>query len=481
MKSVWSKTVEIPERKALSGNLRTDVAVIGAGITGILTAYYLKQEGFNVAVLEADRIASGQTKNTTAKITSQHGMFYDTLIKKHGVENARIYARANEAAISAYERIIDENHIEAHFKRLPSYLYSIKDGEALKREAKAASSLGINAHFTMETELPFAIAGAVCFENQAQFHPLEFIKQISEKVTIYEKTRVLSVKKHVVYTDKGEVTAKYIVFATHYPFINLPGFYFMRQHQERSYVLALSGVEKFNGMYYGIDKNSFSFRMIDDILLFGGGAHRTGENKAGGVYAHLREEAEKYYPKYNEIAYWSAQDCISHDYIPFIGRFSILRPYWYVATGFKKWGMTTSMLSAMIISDQICGRENSYEKLFTPQRLYFIASAGDLAKDIGKSVKGLAKGHFHIPFVEMNELPIGKGCIVRRGFRRYGCYRDENGILHRISVRCPHMGCELEWNPDELSWDCPCHGSRYNYDGKLIDNPAQVEKCEKKY
>lgn len=476
MESIWSEEVTIPRRKELIGGLNIEVAVIGGGMAGLLTACFLKEQGCDVVVLEAERIAGGQTKHTTAKITGQHGLIYDKLIRNCGMEKAGLYAKANESAIRAYQKIIEDKNIACDFQRLPSYLYSIKQKEPLMAEADAAAALGIKAYFTKKNKLPFPTAGAVCFENQAQFHPLKFIREISEGITIYENTRVISVKQHIIYTERGTVTADNIVFATHYPFINLPGFYFVRQHQERSYVLALSGAAKLNGMYYGIDRNSLSFRNSGELLLLGGGVHRTGENREGGSYEMLRKEARKLYPNATEIAHWSAQDCMPHDEIPFIGRYSKFRPYWYVATGFKKWGMTSSMIAAMIISDMIGGKENEYAQLFTPQRFYFRASMKNLLKDLGKSTKGLVKGSFHFPFSSVEKLPEGHGGIVRKGLKRYGVYKDEQGIIHQISAKCPHMGCELEWNPDELSWDCPCHGSRYDYDGKLMDNPAQINK-----
>lgn len=435
--SIWSRDIEFPERKPLEKDMDIQVAVIGAGMAGLLTAFHLGRQGLDVVVLEADRIAGGQTKNTTAKITSQHGLIYSSLLQKYGTEEAGMYARANEIAINSYGQIIEENKIQCGFERIPSYLYSRADKQSLEQEADAAAGLGIKSFFTEKNDLPFPAVGAVCFEEQAQFHPLEFIRHISEGLTIYERTRVISVKGHKIQTDRGNVTAEHIVFATHYPFINVPGFYFMRQHQQRSYVLALSGAATYKGMYYSADQGGISLRNDGDILLFGGGGHRTGENTCGGVYRALAAEAKRYYPDCQVIAGWSAQDCMPHDDIPFIGRYSVYRPYWYVATGFKKWGMTSSMISARIISNQICGLDNPYESLFSPQRFHFRAAAKPFLKDVGISVKGLTRGLFH----------PGK--------------------------RCPHMGCGLKWNPDENSWDCPCHGSRFSSEGDLIDDPAQ--------
>lgn len=438
--SHWSREVSIPSRRSMKGDKETETAVIGAGMAGLLTAYFLKKQGRKVIVLEADRIAGGQTKNTTAKITSQHGLIYSSLMKKIGKDRAKLYAMANQEAVRLYEKLVTEQEIECDFRKLSSVLYSCREADCLKREAEAAESLGLKASFTEKTELPFRVEGAVSFEDQAQFEPLAFVKNISQELEIYESTRALSVRGNIIETDHGNVTADHIVFATHYPFINVPGFYFLRQHQERSYVLALSGAEQYENMYYGMDAGALSFRNAGEYLLLGGSGHRTGDKKCGGAYETLAEEAVKLYPDCQIEAGWSAQDCVTHDRIPFIGKFSLYHSNWYVATGFKKWGMTTSMVAARLISDQICEVGNPYESLFRPARFLLRASAKDLLKDIGISAAGLIRG----------------------GFQK--------------NRRCTHMGCGCRWNPNEQSWDCPCHGSRFKVDGSLIDNPAQMSK-----
>lgn len=476
MKSIWSETTKIPPRQPLTEDQSVDVAVIGAGMAGILTAYFLSRQGMKVIVLEADRIGSGQTKNTTAKITSQHGMIYEKLIKTFSREKARLYGEGNQAAIDKYQEIIEKEAIFCGFKRLPAYLYSKEENSAkekLIREAQAASELGLPAHFCEKVSLPFETVGAVCFEDQAQFHPLKFIEGLAEKLKIYENTRVLRVKGHWIQTDRGKVNARQIVFAVHYPMLIVPGFYFLRLHQERSYVAAYEGAAPLEGMYYSIDQNGLSYRSYGDLLLAGGGSHRTGKNERGGRYEEIRRKAGQDFPGLKERTYWSAQDCLTHDGLPLIGKYSVFRPYWHVITGFKKWGMTFSMLGAMILSDNIAGRENPYARLFSPQRWTFFPSLKKLIIDLGESAAGLLwlRHFWNLP--KESELLKGQGGVVRKGIRRYGCYREEDGTLHRISLRCPHMGCELSWNPDEKSWDCPCHGSRFDYHGNLIDDPAR--------
>lgn len=483
MESLWRKQTKIKKtnsdkENSISSNIHRDVIVVGAGMAGLLIAYYLKEQGKDVLVLEADRITSGQTERTTAKITSQHDLKYSKLVKKVGIKKARMYALANEVAISEYEQFIREHKIECQFKRVPAYLYTMQDEAMLIKEAKTAAALGIEAFFTKETELPFSVKGAVCFLKQAQFSPLEFINPICSELEILENTKVIAVKGNRVIarniSENKIFTADKIVIATHYPILNVPGFYFMRQHQERSYVLALSGCKKIKGMYYGIDSDGLSFRQAGEVLLLGGKSHRTGQNQKGGAYDFLMQEARRYYPECKEKTRWSAQDCMPHDGIPFIGKYSIFTPHIYVATGFQKWGMTSSMIAAMILRDELCGVSNPYAKVFSPQRLNIRASFGSLILDVFESVKGLSKGFFHRPKKKADVLQNGHGGIVSIEGQRYACYRDNQGKLHKISAKCPHMGCELTWNPDEKSWDCPCHGSRFDVDGKLFDNPAKV-------
>ena len=471
MESILTESCQLKECKPLSGDIEAEIAVIGAGIAGLLTASALQKAGRQVVVLEANRIASGQTRNTTAKITSQHGMIYRRLIDTLGRDRAKQYAMANEAAVEAYRRLTVSEHIRCSFEERNAYVYG-SDSEQLQAETEAAASLGLPASFVRDTTLPLSAAGAVCFARQAQFHPLQFLEHIARPLTVYENTPVLRVEEDRIQTPNAAVRAKQIVFACHYPFVNFPGLYFARMHQERSYVLALEHAAQVDGMWVGAASDAFSFRNYGKLLLLGGGGHRCGENSAGGKYELLRQKAKEWFPDSREIAHWSAQDCVSADGVPFIGRYAESRPNWYVATGFQKWGMTSAMVSAMLLRDLICGNENPYAEVFDPGRFDAAAVPG-LAKEGVQAVKGLAKEIFQIPSSTAAAIPKGHGGIVFLHGKKIGVYKDEKGQLYPVQIRCPHLGCQLEWNPDERSWDCPCHGSRFDRFGNLISGPAQ--------
>ncbi|MCX0370860.1 FAD-dependent oxidoreductase [Clostridium perfringens] len=458
--------------------MKTDVLVIGAGIAGILTAYMLKQRGREVVVIDAAEIASGNTKNTTAKITSQHDLIYSKLITEFGEEKARQYAKANELAIKKYKEIIEDRRIECDFEEKPAYVYSLNEVDVLKEEVEAAKKLGIDAQFVQEANLPFKINGALKFNNQAQFNPLKFLKDISNELVIYENTRALEIKENLVVTSGGNITAKNIVVATHYPIMNAPGYYFMKMHQERSYVLALENKSEVDGMYIDLNKEGYSFRTYNNLLLLGGISHRTGENEEGGSYDELRKVAKRLYPKAKEKYHWSAQDCMTIDGIPYIGRYSSETRNIYVATGFNKWGMTSSMVSAMIISDMILEKENDFSEIFSPRRFDLSLSINNIANDLIETAKNFIAQKVYIPSSEIEHIKNGHGGIIEYNGEKVGVYKNKEGKEFFVSTKCTHLGCQLSWNADELTWDCPCHGSRFDYKGRLIGSPATKDLVE---
>ncbi|MDD4797703.1 MAG: FAD-dependent oxidoreductase, partial [Eubacteriales bacterium] len=298
------------------------------------------------------------------------------------------------------------------------------------------------------------------------------LSAVARRLTIYEQTRVTGVEEHALHAQGHTVTARHIVFASHYPFVNVSGYYFMRMHQQRSYLLALEGARPVHGMYIGADEDDYTLRDYGEVLLFGGAGHRTGENTGGGRYEQLRRAAKQLYPAASEAAHWSAQDCMTPDNRPYIGGYSSAQPDWYVATGFGKWGMTSSMVAAMLLADAIDRRENQFSPVFAARRLA-LSSLPALAKDGAQAVKGLARESLHIPQQTLEAIGPGQGGVVGVGGEKVGVYRDDAGDVFLVDTRCPHLGCQLEWNPDEKSWDCPCHGSRFSYTGQLLDGPAQ--------
>lgn len=426
MNSLWSRTADIAERKALGTDCRTDVLIVGGGIAGILCAYKMECAGIPYILAEAGTVCSGITRNTTAKITCQHGLIYSRLIKEYGVEKARMYFEANRAALKEY-RILCKN-IDCDFEEKDSYVYSVSDRKAIEKEVKSIEELGFTADFTEETSLPFDIAGAVRFPNQAQFNPMKFISSISEGLNIYEHTKICEFQGKKVVTNQGTIHAKKIIIATHFPIINKHGGYFLKQYQHRSYVIAFENTQQIDGMYVDERKTGMSFRNYRDLLLIGGGGHRTG--KQGGKWQEISDFASRRYPNAKERFRWAAQDCMTLDGIPYIGLYSHGTPDMYVATGFNKWGMTSAMAAASILTDMIKGKQNDYASLFSPARSML---------------------HPQL-FINAAEAAVN--------------------LLTPTVKRCPHLGCALKWNSQEHSWDCPCHGSRFDEDGALIDNPA---------
>lgn len=472
MESIWSMQTKLASYPALEGNLNTDVAVIGGGMAGLLTAYFLQQQGAKTIVLEAQSIAGGQTKNTTAKITAQHHLIYHHLIKCLGREQALMYAKANQEAVMNFRKLVEKLQIACHFEEKSSYVYTTENPQEVEMEASAAQQLGLNAFFTTKTGLPFPIRGAVRMDHQAQFHPLEFIKGLIQELTIYENTFVHTIEGRTIRTLNGSVQAKAIVVATHYPFLNVPGFYFMRMHQERSYVVALKNAKNVDGMYIDAANGGYSLRNYENLLLLGGGNHRTGENSAGGKYKSLASAARQWFPQSDVLTQWSAQDCITLDKVPYIGHYCLTTPDLYVATGFCKWGMTGSMVAAKLISEKILGHQSPYEEVFTPQRFKMTASLESMLKDGYQAAKGIGRRFFQLPDALLRDLPLGHGGIIEYNGEKIGVYKDVHNNIHAVYTKCPHLGCQLEWNPDERSWDCPCHGSRFDYRGNLMDNPA---------
>ena len=426
MKSLWEQTSQQAAFGKLEKDIKTDVLIIGGGMAGVLCAYMLHHAGVNYVLTEAETIGSGVTKNTTAKITVQHGLIYDQLIRRFGLNRAWQYWKANEVALNRYRKLC--RNISCDFEEKDSYVYSRTDRAKIEREIRALEKIGGHGEFTEHLPLPFPVAGAVRLSHQAQFHPLKFLATIAKDLHIYEHTPVRELLGTTAVTDHGRIQAGKIIVTTHFPFLNRHGSYFIKLYQHRSYVIALKNTPTVKGMYVDEAQKGLSFRNYKDLLFIGGGGHRTG--KQGGNWRELREFSQRYYPHASEAHHWATQDCMTLDGVPYIGPYSANTPHLYVAAGFNKWGMTSAMAAALLLSDLVVEHKNPYAEIFSPSRTILHPQL---------AINGFeAVTHLLIP----------------------------------ASPRCPHMGCALQWNPHEHTWDCPCHGSRFTAEGRLIDNPA---------
>lgn len=367
MKSVWSMETKASEFESLKGDIKTDVLIIGGGITGLLCAYMLKNAGVDCVLAEADEICSGITKNTTAKITYQHGLIYNEMINRFGADTARLYFEANQKALNKYKELAKD--MDCDFKECSNIVYSQDNREKIEKELDALSKIGCQAEFMDDLPLPISVAGAVKIKNQAQFNPLKFAYFIAKDLPIFEHTKILELKPEYAVCEYGKIKAKKIIVATHFPLINKHGGYFLKMYQHRSYVIAMENAPVIEDMYVDASKSGMSFRGYKNMLLLGGGSHRTG--KKGGNWNELSAFAKSAYPQAREVCRWATQDCMTLDDIPYIGQYSKQTPNFYVATGFNKWGMTSAMTAAMILADLVQEKENKYAGVFSPSRSIF--------------------------------------------------------------------------------------------------------------
>lgn len=430
IKSIWQNDALKVKFDALKSNKSTDVLIIGGGIAGILCAYKLKSSGIDCMLVEATEICGGITKNTTAKITLQHGLIYDKMIKRFGKDKAQLYAEAQIEACKEYTRLCES--IDCDYETRNSYVYSLDSRKKIEKEVDALRRIGIKAEFSNAHELPFSVAGAICVRGQAQFHPLKFLYTIAKRLPIYEHTKVIELKPNKARTNHGEITYKKLIIATHFPMLNKHGLYSLKLYQHRSYVISLKGAQSINGMYVDASDTGLSFRSYGDQLLLGGGGHRTG--KQGGCWQELEEFSKIHYKNAKIMEKWATQDCMTLDGVPYIGQYARSTPNIFVATGFQKWGMTNAMVAADILCDLVREKSNPYAAVFSPSRTVFRPR---LASNVFESTIGL---------------------------------------LTPTAPRCPHLGCALKYNKAEHTWDCPCHGSRFTEHGELIDNPATDDK-----
>lgn len=427
MESVWNIDKTPPNKKTLDRDIKTDVLIIGGGLCGILCAYKLKLRGINCVIAEKGEICSGNTSGTTAKINAQHGLIYSKLISSFGKEYAKMYLRANLKAVDDYISLCRKLGVKIEVEH--SFLYTTEDKSKLEKEQSALNSIGYDALIFDDLPLPFKTSGALCFKNQAQINPIDLLYNLAENLEIYTNTMITDVKDKTAYTDKGyKITAENIVFATHFPFVDKEGLYFAKMYQSRSYAYAIDKVPIISGMYRDADENGFSLRHYKNMMIIVGGGRKTGA-KSGG-YKAVRAFINEHYPSANIVSKFAAQDCITLDKVAYIGKYSKKDNGRFVITGCNKWGFTTAMTGSDIIADLIEGKQNDYSEIYSPTR-------------------SILK-----PQLLVNVLNTAKNFV---GFS---------------SHRCTHLGCRLKYNGKEGAYECPCHGSRYDRQGNVLDSPT---------
>ncbi|WP_349408938.1 FAD-dependent oxidoreductase [Pseudalkalibacillus sp. SCS-8] len=487
---IWNEDRKLPSFRPLNENKTVDVAIIGAGITGITTGYMLAKEGLNVAIIDAGTVAHGTTGHTTAKVTAQHDMIYDEFIQHLGEEKAKRYYEANHEALEFISRTVDQKGIECGFTREDAYIYATTDSSSkiLQKEFEAYKKLGIDGDLVDSIPFSFPVQSALVMRNQAQFHPLKYLQSLIDDFTasgglIYENTTAVDVQTNsqqpVVVTKQGwKITCDYIVTSSHFPFFDGRGFYFTRMHAEKSYVLAVKPQKEYpGGMYLSVDKPTRSLRDTvingEKYILVGGESHKTGQGINTIKHYEALEEWAAETLGIKEVPYrWSTQDLITIDNLPYIGRISSKYDNIFVATGYRKWGMTTSTVAAQLLTDLITKKENRYEDLFTPSR--FLADLGlkDFIVQNSDVAAHFVAGKLGMKHKNVEELASDEGAVVKVKGKRAGAYKDKNGYLHLVDTTCTHLGCECEWNSGDRTWDCPCHGSRFSIDGSVIEGPA---------
>ncbi|GAA0928090.1 FAD-dependent oxidoreductase [Kribbella koreensis] len=478
----------MPRYDALQGDTTVDVLVIGGGLIGLTTALLLARDGAQVALIEAQRIGSRTSGHTTGKVTSQHGAIYATLVARHGTAKARQYATANQAAVEQVAALIDAEGIDCEFLRTPAYVYSTKSADALDSEAAAASSLGLPAHLVDAAEVGVPAAAALRFDNQVQLHPVRYLAGLATAFErtggrIFEHTRAVKVDEkdgavHVSTEKGGVITAYQAVLATLLP-IGITGAYFARTRPKQSHGIAVRlPVEAPTGMAISVDSPTHSTRPWPgggpNGLIVVGSDHEVGStNETGAAYQSLVDWVNSTWNAAIEPEYrWSAHDYSTPDLLPYVGRSPGSRSI-FVATGMHKWGLSNGTVAAGIINDLIAGRDHPAADLYDATRFGDTRAVAKLITDNLKVGKNFTLGHAQrILRGGLDHLEAGQGGLLKTGNGTIGGYRDQDGNLHTIKPICTHLGCPLTWNTADTTWDCSCHGSRFDPDGEILDGPA---------
>jgi glycine/D-amino acid oxidase-like deaminating enzyme/nitrite reductase/ring-hydroxylating ferredoxin subunit len=487
--SYWIESTEEPSYPALTGDLEVDVCVVGAGIVGVTAATLLKATGRKVALLDMGGVARGASGCTTAKITSGHNLIYQDLERVHGVSAARAYAQANEAGLAQIATFVERFGIDCDFERKANYVYceESEDVDGIRREVDACGRAGLDVAFVTGTTLPFPIAGAIELADQAQFHPRKYLLALADRLRgggshVFQRTRAVGVHEGdpcVVDTPGSHVRAEHVVLATHYPFLDR-GLFFPRVHPTRSYAIAgaIDDGSAPEGMFISSSEPIRSIRTIRDdartLLMVGGEGHSVGQDHdTQARYSKLEAWARDRLGLTSVEYRWSTQDGVSVDGLPYVGPIRLGTTKVFTATAFAKWGLANGAVAAEIIADAITGRPNQWASLFNPNRITIRQSAQRFVAENAKVALHFLRDRVaHPQRGDLEQLSAGEAAIHRRGTRLIAVYRDDHGELHSVSAVCTHLGCVVAWNSADKSWDCPCHGSRFDVDGRVLEGPA---------
>ena len=455
----------------------------------------LIQKGLNVIVLEKSKICMGVTANSTAKLTSQHGLFYKYLENEYGLNFAKSYLESNEQGIQLAEEIVKKENIDCDFEKKDAYVFAtnISELEKIKQEIEVLEKIGFNAEYIENIDIPAEnVNGSIKFKNQAQFNARKYTIQLFERISkkgakIFENSKVEKIEKigekYSIKSGKNRVTAKKVVIATHYPIKNFPGIYFSKMYQDKTYAIAVDTGKKENeniieGMYIQSSEPVISFRTAKyngkNLLIVSGSGHKTGQTniKMEDNFINLENYIKKYYPDAKVMFKWSTEDCVTLDKIPYIGKFSNLLPNMYVATGFKKWGMSTAHVAGKIISDLILKKESKYANIYTATRLEPIRNIKEFGNILKESTNSLFFNKMKSANTMYDDIKLGDGGVVDLNGKKVGIYKRDDGEVFAVKPYCGHLGCLVSWNNLEKTWDCPCHGSRYDYMGNIITEPT---------
>ncbi|HWM94555.1 MAG TPA: FAD-dependent oxidoreductase [Thermoanaerobaculia bacterium] len=480
MSTIWDKK-ELPHQPPLEGDERVDVAIVGAGITGLTAARLLVEKGKRVAVLEQNRIGTGTTGGTTAHVTQVPDRRYAELVSKFGRDGMRQVVESTRAAMERIASFVEEDAISCDFARIPAYLYTESEDEVsrLQEEVDAAREVGMPAVFVRELPLPFRTAGAVRFDDQARFHPLAYLAGLAAKVDrIYEETRVVNVEgdgPFRVETERGTVTADTVLFATHTP----AGFSLLHAELEplRSYVLGirLRNQEPPDGLFFDTaDPYNYTRRQPDNggnVLIVGGKDHKTGHGDPEESYRALEEYVRERWNVESIDYRWSAQFYEPPDGLPLIGE-ALTSSRVFVATGYSGTGMVFGTVGGMLLADLALDRAPGWAEVYRTSRFKPLAGGPHIAKLNMEVAKDFVKDRLTPSRIEdVSEVPVGEGQVVRIGGEKVAIYREESGKVHAVSPVCTHALCIVHWNPSEKTWDCPCHGGRYSPDGQVLEGP----------